>query len=516
MRTGRSFAAFALLSASLCSGVLGESSRTAQQATQDGNRLLAEGEYSGAARAFGEAIELDPSSFSTYYKRATAYLSMGRTNAALDDFDTILRLNPAFVQAHYQKAKILAKDGEFSRAGEALQLYTKQDQEAADLAEAVKSAANAAGSARKARKSRDWPLCVQHATKALEVGPNSVEMREVRLACNEEMGDVDAVYGDLSRLAILQPASTDLPLRLAHIGYFILASPQALNHVKQCLHYDPDSKPCKKVHRLLRSLEKDVAKARNFVEGGTPRPAIKVLDGDDGLLARFEKAFKDAQTEQDGRIWLPLTLRPNETSETRLNLYALACKAAVGANDFTKSRGMKWCDEVFAMDAENSDALIARGEKALKEEKYEEAVRMLEKAFETTGRSSQDIANRLGKAQKLLKVSKQKDYYKVLGVSRDADARTIKKAFRTKAKIAHPDVGGSAEQMSALNEAHEVLSDPQLRQRYDNGDDPNDPTSGHQQNPFAHHGGMPFQFFQQQGGGFPGSGGGQRMQFQWG
>jgi hypothetical protein len=39
----------------------------------------------------------------------------------------------AEVQAHYQKAKILAKDGEFSRAGEALQLYTKQDQEADDL-----------------------------------------------------------------------------------------------------------------------------------------------------------------------------------------------------------------------------------------------------------------------------------------------------------------------------------------------------------------------------------------------
>lgn len=84
--------------------------------------------------------------------------------------------------------------------------------------------------------------------------------------------------------------------------------------------------------------------------------------------------------------------------------------------------------------------------------------------------------------------------------------------------------------MAALNEAYEVLSDPrksplrvklkaELRQRYDNGDDPNDPTSGQQHNPFAHHGGgMPFQFFQQGGfqgsGGFPG--GGQRMQFQWG
>ena len=35
---------------------------------------------------------------------------------------------------------------------------------------------------------------------------------------------------------------------------------------------------------------------------------------------------------------------------------------------------------------------------------------------------------RLQKAQKLLKQSRQKDYYKVLGVSRDADTKTIKKA----------------------------------------------------------------------------------------
>lgn len=92
--------------------------------------------------------------------------------------------------------------------------------------------------------------------------------------------------------------------------------------------------------------------------------------------------------------------------------------------------------------------------------------------------------------------------------------------------------------MAALNEAYEVLSNTgqyfpvhfsltfvkinsiELRQRYDNGDDPNDPTGGQQHNPFAHHGGgMPFQFFQQGGGfqgfhqGFPG--GGQKMHFQW-
>jgi DnaJ family protein C protein 3 len=56
--------------------------------------------------------------------------------------------------------------------------------------------------------------------------------------------------------------------------------------------------------------------------------------------------------------------------------------------------------------------------------------------------------------------------------------------------------------MATVNEAYEVLSDPELRARFDAGDDPNDPSGG---NPFAQ-GTHPFgQFFS--GGGFPGGGG---------
>ncbi|KAG6884441.1 hypothetical protein C0993_011088, partial [Termitomyces sp. T159_Od127] len=113
---------------------------------------------------------------------------------------------------------------------------------------------------------------------------------------------------------------------------------------------------------------------------------------------------------------------------------------------------------------------------------------------------------RLQHAQKLLKQSKQKDYYKVLGVSRDADNRTIKKAFRTAAKKAHPDKGGSEAKMAAMNEAYEVLINLELRVRFDSGDDPNDPMAqqGSHAYPFAA-GGHPFaQFFQQ--GAFPGAG----------
>lgn len=96
---GSLLAALPIFFLSLSSQVFSEPSvSSAAQIVQDANRLLAEGSYSAAARAYGEAIELDPTAHANYYKRATAYLSMGRHNAALDDFEQILKINPGFVQ----------------------------------------------------------------------------------------------------------------------------------------------------------------------------------------------------------------------------------------------------------------------------------------------------------------------------------------------------------------------------------------------------------------------------------
>ncbi len=59
------------------------------------------------------------------------------------------------------------------------------------------------------------------------------------------------------------------------------------------------------------------------------------------------------------------------------------------------------------------------------------------------------------------------DYYKILGVPRDADANTIKKAFRKLARTHHPDAGGDEAKFKEINEAYEVLSDDKKRQMYD-------------------------------------------------
>ncbi len=62
----------------------------------------------------------------------------------------------------------------------------------------------------------------------------------------------------------------------------------------------------------------------------------------------------------------------------------------------------------------------------------------------------------------------KRDYYEILGVSKDASADEIKKAFRRLAIKYHPDKdGGEETKFKEVNEAYEVLKDPSKRQRYD-------------------------------------------------
>jgi molecular chaperone DnaJ len=65
----------------------------------------------------------------------------------------------------------------------------------------------------------------------------------------------------------------------------------------------------------------------------------------------------------------------------------------------------------------------------------------------------------------------EKDYYKILGVPKDADAATIKKAYRKLAKDLHPDANAGdkkiEEKFKAVSEAYDVVSDPKRRAEYD-------------------------------------------------
>ena len=64
-----------------------------------------------------------------------------------------------------------------------------------------------------------------------------------------------------------------------------------------------------------------------------------------------------------------------------------------------------------------------------------------------------------------------KDFYKILGVEKDADAATLKKAFRKLARENHPDSkpgdNAAEERFKQIAEAYDVVGDPEKRRQYD-------------------------------------------------
>lgn len=68
-------------------------------------------------------------------------------------------------------------------------------------------------------------------------------------------------------------------------------------------------------------------------------------------------------------------------------------------------------------------------------------------------------------------MAKNRDYYDILGVSRDASADDIRRAYRKLARKLHPDINkddsSAATKFSELQEAYKVLSDPETRKKYD-------------------------------------------------
>ncbi|KAF7314087.1 hypothetical protein HMN09_00567800 [Mycena chlorophos] len=478
------------------------------------NVLLSSGQFSEAARVYSEAIEQSPADYLLYYKRGTAYLSLGRHSSALDDFTHVLTLTP-LPSAYLMQARIHAKDGDFAAARAALKLYTggeKEMQERELLLADIAEAEVAAKQATQERSAQLWNACVENATKALRISTHSTSVRTMRVECALGAGDIEGAVGDMSRLTNLLPASDtqELNALIFRLSFFLLPpSPLPSNALKQCLHSDPESRLCMPLHRLSKTLDRGFTMIEEQSNAGDWRGALATLKGT-GKKGDIYRKFQEAAAEQlapehltlfglgTGRIVLPSW---EKTSPRRRTLLRALCKGHTNTEQHRK--GEEWCQAVYDLQDgdQDADALRGLGEAMLVKEEWEEAVRLLERAFEATGRSDREFGATLQKAQRLLKQSKAKDYYKILGVSRDADARTIKKAFRNAAKTAHPDKGGSEQKMAALNEAYEVLSDPELRQRFDNGEDPNDPSAGH---PFQQ-GGNPFaQFFQ--GGGFPGGG----------
>ncbi|KAI1735171.1 DnaJ domain-containing protein [Xylaria scruposa] len=468
---------------------------------------MSRGETNEALIYYDAAIARDPSDYLTFFKRATTYLSLGRTSQATSDFNKVLELRPGFEGAHLQLGKLKAKAADWDGAKEQYLLAKKPD--SADV-EKLEEAQGAAKLAEAAAAAGNWEECVTLAGEAIFVANRAPHLRELRANCRFERGEVEEGMSDLQHILQMRPGDTTPHMKISATTFYGLGDMnQGLAQIRKCLHSDPDSKTCKKLMRQEKSVEKTWAKVTKALEKKQPMSGVKLLvpSGEDkGLIDEVKEQIQELQ--KDGII-------PEKTPSVLLTqLVEAACQAYYEANG---KKASTYCPEALQLDENSLYGLLHKAKTQLDAEDFEPCIATLKKASEARPDKNNVINPLMQKAQVALKRSKTKDYYKVLGVAHDADERQIKSAYRKASKMHHPDKAikqgltkeEAEKKMASINEAYEVLSNPELRERFDRGDDPN--SHEQQGNPFQGSpfggGGHPFMFQQ---------GGGQQFQFKFG
>ena len=204
--------------------------------------------------------------------------------------------------------------------------------------------------------------------------------------------------------------------KLRGMAYFWLNDHNmAINHFREGLKLDPEHKGCKEGFRLVKKIDKKKKK---------------------GDVAFEAKNYEEAIEHYKGAI----AIEPDHHNFERPTNFLII--QAYSKNK-QHTAAIKMAREIVEEDESELDALWALGDALTDAEKFDEALRIfrdaLEAAPDAEGEETQKARLKVKQAEVALKQSKEKNYYKILGISRTANAKEIKKAYRALALEWHPD-----------------------------------------------------------------------------
>lgn len=436
-----------------------------------GTQLLRSGNLGEALNHYHAAVEGDAKNYLAYYQRATVFLALGRHRQALSDFDTVIKLKPDFHRAKSERASVLLKQGKTAEAREQYSELLALDAEKAEeglreipiLEQAVEE-----GDA--FFDNNDFATAVDQYDRAIDIAKWDISLRERRSEAYLKLGNIINAIGDVRAIAKLTNDNTAAYLKLSQLHYLMGEEEESLKEIRECLKLDQDHKECHNHYKKVKKLVKLLNQAQDYVNEGSYSDAITKLTAALKVESSEEKILL--------KIWSRLCLC-NKQGE-----FAKECLTS--------------CTTVIEeYESQDIEALVNRAECHILNEDYDAAIEDYQTANGIS--DSKHIKDGLKRAEKLLKQSKKRDYYKILGVPRNADKGQITKAYRRLAKEFHPDKFTNDEEKAEAEKkfidiaaAKEVLTDDEKREKFDNGEDPLDPESEQGRNFHQNFHGFPF------------------------
>ncbi|XP_065834556.1 dnaJ homolog subfamily C member 7-like [Oscarella lobularis] len=456
----------------------------AETKKKEGNALYTAKDYRGAVRLYSEALDCDPTNATCYSNRAAAFLALNYFDDALNDCEAAIRHNPSFVKAYFRKAKCHVGFGDLEAARvnlmKVLELEPGNMAAKAEL-QTIENIKQLAVDGEDALEGKKFDKVMFLMSQALTCSPASIRfklMRAEALVCLKKLREAQHLTIDILR----KDGTNADALYVRGLCYYYQDDPdKASQHFVQVLRSDPEHKKGKAAFKLTKALKtKREAGNAHFKVG-------KYSDALDSYTAALDIDPSNAAT----------------------NAKLFYNRALAKAQLRQLEESVSDCDRALELDPDYIKAYYRRAKSYTELDRYEDAVRDYETVLEKE--PTHENRQYLRDAKKRLKLSKRKDYYKILNVSKSATDDEIKRSYKKLAMKYHPDRHSSgtpedreeAERMfKEVGQAYSVLSDRRKKARYDNGEDLDemdgfgfDPTSVFQQ------------FFAGGGGGFFGGGG---------
>ncbi|EOY07800.1 Mamallian P58IPK isoform 1 [Theobroma cacao] len=435
------------------------------------------------------AFDGKPGNAAELFERVSQSIKVKHYSEALNDLNAAIEADPAFSEAHLRRASVLRQLCRYEESEKSykrfLELKPGNSVAEKELSQ-LHQAQNALETASSLFDSGDSTKALEYLDKVVLVfSPACSKAKLLKVKLLLAAKDYSIAISETGYILKEDENNLEALLLRGRAYYYLADHDVAQRHYQKGLRLDPEHSELKKAYFGLKNLLKKTKSAEDNVNKGKLRLAAEDYKG-------------------------ALALDPNHLAYN-VHLHLGLCKVLVKLG--RGKDALNSCSEALNIDGELLEALVQRGEAKLLTEDWEGAVEDLKSAAQ---RSPQDmnIREALMRAEKALKMSKRKDWYKILGVSKTASVAEIKRAYKKLALQWHPDKNvdnreEAEEQFREIAAAYEVLGDEEKRSRYDRGEDIEDMgTGGGGFNPFGGGGGQHFTFTFDGGfGGFPGGGG---------
>ncbi|KAF1979405.1 TPR-like protein [Bimuria novae-zelandiae CBS 107.79] len=432
----------------------------AEEYKNAGNKFFKIKDYPAAIREYSRGalcppIEADPKNATYYSNRAAAHMSSNKFIEALEDCKMADELEPGNMKVGLRLGRVYTALG---RPDEAVAAFNAVNATQKDMQPALTMQRHLQ-QAKETLKSGGAGSMVIYALNEAERGLGSGVDRPrkwnlLRGEAHLRMGNINAL-GEAQNVAMnLLRRNNQDPDALVLRGRALYGqgeNDKAIQHFKQALNCDPDFKDALKYLRMVQKLERMKEEGNTAFKSGRLQAAV------DTYTQALEVDPSNKQTN-------------SKILQNRALCYSRLKKWTSAIAD---------CDKALELDPGYTKAKKTRAKALGESGNWDEAVKEL-KAIHEANPSEPGIAKEIRNAELELKKSERKDYYKILGVEKDAGESEIKKAYRKLAIVHHPDKNPDDEtahqRFQEIQEAHETLSDPQKRARYDSGEDLIDPS----------------------------------------